>query len=356
MKSTAQLILVGLAAAALTACGSTAAPTTSTAEPSEPSQSSAPTESKELTVVTHDSFVLPEELLDAFAKDTGYTVKYVAPGDSGSLVNQLILTKDSPLGDVVYGIDNSTSTRAVREGIVTDYTSPALPATSEQFAAENLTPIDYGDVCINADLAWYEEHNLEVPTTLDDLTQPQYKDQLVVTSPATSSPGLSFLLATVGAKGSDGYLDYWKALQSNGLKVASGWTEAYYTDFSGADGKGDRPLVLSYSTSPAYTVADDASTTQALLGTCYRQVEYAGVIAGAQNEVGAQKFIDFLLSPQVQEAIPTNMYMYPAELDTKLPEEWTKFAPLSSDPIEVDPALIDTSRETWIRDWSEAIG
>ena len=308
------------------------------------------TESDTLTVVTHDSFALPDELKAKFAEESGYDVKYVAPGDAGALVNQLILTKDAPLGDVVYGIDNAFAGRASDEGVLVDYESPALPATANQFDAENVTPIDFGDVCINADKVWFTEKGIPVPTTLDDLVKPEYKDLLVVTSPTSSSPGFAFLAATIGAKG-DGWLDYWKQLKDNGLKVTSGWTEAYYTDFSGADGKGPRPLVLSYATSPSYTVADGESTTEALLGTCFRQVEYAGVI---ENQVGAEKFIDFLLSPEVQAAMPTEMYMYPVVSDTPLPEEWVKFAPLSPNPIAVEN--LAENRDEWIREWAEAIG
>ena len=343
MKFSATLATVTLVA--LAACS---APTPGPAEGSAP-----PTESTELTVVTHDSFTLPDELKEQFAEETGYEVTYLAPGDAGALVNQLILTKDSPLGDVVYGIDNTFASRADDEGILTDYDSPALPQSSTQFDAAGLTPIDFGDVCINADTAWFEEKGLPLPTTFDDLAKPEYKDLLVVSDPASSSPGLSFLVATIGAKG-DGYLDYWRSLMDNGTLVTSGWSDAYYTEFSGADGEGPRPLVLSYATSPAFTVEDGESSTVALLGTCFRQIEYAGVLAGAENEAGARAFIDFMLSPEVQQAIPTNLYMYPVVADTPLPEEWVKFAPLPTQPIEVSADRISENRDQWIRDWTEA--
>lgn len=339
--------LAGLALIGLAACGQQGTPT---AAPS------GPTESTTLTVVTHDSFALPDELKAKFAQESGYDVTYVAPGDTGALVNQLVLTKDAPLGDVAYGIDNTFASRADSEGVLIDYASPALPEASSQFSLPKLTPIDFGDVCVNADLQWFERKGLPLPATLDDLTDAKYKDLLVLTNPATSSPGLAFMFATIATKGEDGYLDYWKALLANGAKVDSGWTEAYYTDFSGADGKGPRPLVLSYATSPAYTVADGKSTTVALLGTCFRQVEYAGVLHGAKNEVGARKFIDFLLSPEVQAAIPANLYMYPVVQETPLPEEWAKFAPLSTTPAELSAADIGAHRDQWIREWTEAIG
>ena len=348
-----RIAVAALAALGLAACGGPAPEAGPGSGPATTPGTQAPTESKTLTVVTHDSFALPEDLLKKFADETGYEVTYVAPGEGTSLVNQLILTKDSPLGDVVFGIDSTLASRALREGVVVPHVADAK--VIDGLAAEGLTPVDFGDVCVNADSAWFAANDVPVPTTLDDLTAPAYKELFVVPSPTSSSPGQSFLLATIGAKG-DGWVDYWKALEDNGVKLAAGWSDAYFTDFSGADGKGPRPLVLSYATSPAYTVDGDASTTEALLGTCIRQVEYAGVLAGAQNEVGAAKFIDFLLTPEVQATIPENMYMYPALDGVALPDEWAKFAPLSDEPIAIDGAQIDTGLEDWLRTWAEQIG
>ncbi|HOA26422.1 MAG TPA: thiamine ABC transporter substrate-binding protein [Arachnia sp.] len=348
-----RIAVAALAALGLAACGGPAPEAGPGSGPATTPGTQAPTESKTLTVVTHDSFALPEDLLKKFADETGYEVTYVAPDEGTSLVNQLILTKDSPLGDVVFGIDSTLASRALREGVVVPHVADAK--VIDGLAAEGLTPVDFGDVCVNADSAWFAANDVPVPTTLDDLTAPAYKELFVVPSPTSSSPGQSFLLATIGAKG-DGWVDYWKALEDNGVKLAAGWSDAYYTDFSGADGKGPRPLVLSYATSPAYTVDGDASTTEALLGTCIRQVEYAGVLAGAQNEVGAAKFIDFLLTPEVQATIPENMYMYPALDGVALPDEWAKFAPLSDEPIAIDGAQIDTGLEDWLRTWAEQIG
>lgn len=312
-----------------------------------------------LTVVTHDSFNLSDELRTQFEASSGLKVTYVAPGDAGALVNQLVLTKDSPLGDVVYGIDNTYAGRALSEGVTAAYTPAALPAAdASALKADDsgrLTPIDFGDTCINADTGWFAQHGLAVPQTLDDLTKPAYKDLLVVSNPAASSPGMAFLTATVGAKGDPGYLDYWSALKANGVLVAKDWTEAYSVQFSGSAGKGPRPLVLSYSTSPAAEVKDGAASTQALLQTCFRQVEYAGVLAGAKNPEGAKAFIDFLLSAGVQADIPGQMYMYPAVRATSLPDEWTKFAPLSPRPFEVPAAQISSGRDRWVRDWTAKV-
>ena len=328
--------------------------------PAPSASSSGPTESTTLTVVTHDSFALSDDLKKEFASSTGYTVTYVAPGDGGALANQLILTKDSPLGDVVYGIDNTFAGRAIKAGVLSPYTSAALPESARPLNADDagsLTPIDLGDVCVNADKKWFAAKKLALPETLDDLTKPEYKDLLVVPNPASSSPGLAWLTATVGAKGDPGYLDYWAALKANGVKVVKGWTEAYSTEFSGSSGKGPRPLVVSYSTSPAFEVPKGAkeSNTTALLQTCFRQVEYAGVIAGAQNEVGARKFIDFMLSAKVQADIPGQMYMYPVDSSVELSTTWRQHAPLAERPFTVAADVISDNRDAWIRDWTAKV-
>lgn len=309
----------------------------------------APSESS-VTLVTHDSFTLSDGLLDAFQEKTGLAVKVVQPGDGGALVNQLVLTKDAPLGDLVFGIDNSFASRAVDEGVV------APTDTPDAFEGA-LVPVDYGDVCINVDHAWFAAQGVAEPVTLEDLTKPEYKDLLVVPNAVTSSPGLSFLLATVGAFGEDGWVDYWTALKANGVKVADGWSDAYYTDFSGGGANGPRPIVLSYASSPPYTVPEGGTepTTGALLDTCFRQTEYAGVLEGAANPEGAQELLDFLLSDEVQDDIPVSMYMYPVSETATLPDEWTAFAPLADEPFEVSPEDISKNREAWLALWSETV-
>jgi thiamine transport system substrate-binding protein len=236
-----------------------------TGQPGGGTDADATTPSDTVTLVTHDSFALSDGILEEFEEETGLTVTVNAAGDAGTLANQLVLTKDAPLGDAVFGIDNTFASRVTDEGVL----------------AGDLVQIDRGDVCINADKEWFAEQSLDVPETLADLTEPAYQGLLVVTNPATSSPGLAFLLATVGAFGETGFGDYWQALRENDVKIVDSWEDAYFVDFSAADGQGDRPLVLSYSTSPAYTVNDAGeSTTSALLETCFRQEEYAGVLAG----------------------------------------------------------------------------
>ncbi|GAA1728404.1 thiamine ABC transporter substrate-binding protein [Isoptericola hypogeus] len=314
-----------------------------------------------VTLVTHDSFAVSDEVLAEFEASSGLTVEQVAPGDAGTLVNQLVLTKDAPLGDVVFGVDNTYATRAVDAGVLEPYQpadlDPQVAAYAPDELAGTLTPVDVGDVCLNLDDGWFAEHDVAPPTTLEDLTKPEYADLTVVTNPATSSPGLAFLLATVGAFGTDGWEDYWADLRDNGLKVSESWEDAYYVDFSGAGEGGQRPIALSYATSPAFTVSEDggSSTTSAMLDTCFRQVEYAGVLAGAENPDGAQQLVDFLVSEAFQADVPGQMYMYPADPDVELPAAWQEFAPLADDPFQVPPADVDTHRDEWIEQWTATV-
>lgn len=302
-----------------------------------------------VTLVTHDSFALSDGLLDQFTAETGWEVELVAPGDGGALVNQLILTQDSPLGDAVFGIDTTFASRAVDAGVLAQYTSPAAVDGFETLGGY-LTAVDQGDVCLNVDLEWFADADLPVPEGFEDLLEPGYVDLTVVTSPVSSSPGLAFLLATV-AHFEDGWQDYWRGLLGNGAKVADGWSDAYYVDFSGSEGAGPRPIVLSYSSSPAAEVGEDGiARTANVAATCFRQVEYAGVIAGAENPDGAEALVDFLLSEEVQADIPGSMYMYPVT-DVALPEEWAQHAPLTEDPLTLDPATIAEKRGSWQEEW-----
>jgi len=308
------------------------------------------TAQKTVTILTHDSFALPDELVQRFEEESGYTLKTTSPGDAGVVVNQLILTKDHPTVDGVYGIDNYSAYLALNEGVLAPYTSDDLPDSAEQYVLDDaLTPIDMGDVCVNVDHQWFSDHSMDEPETLADLAKPEYAKLLVVENPATSSPGFAFLTATIAEAGADGYLDYWTQLLEGGAKVDDGWSDAYYTDFSGADGQGDYPLVVSYASSPAET--DGA--TGSLEATCTRQVEYAGVVEGAANPEGAQAFIDFMLSDDVQAALPESMYMYPVNSTIDLPEQWAANASLADNPLAVDPQEVASQRETWIKDWTE---
>jgi thiamine transport system substrate-binding protein len=305
------------------------------------------TDSKELTVVTHDSAVFPEELLAEFKAQTGITVKQVKAGDTGSMVNKLILTKDAPIGDRFYGIDSTFLQLALDNEIY----DPAGNYTDENGPVE----IDYADVCINYDKLWFSSNETAPPKNIGDLTKPAYKGLTVVTNPRTSSPGLSFLAATVAVFGESGWKQYWTALKANDVKIAAGWEDAYFTEFSGSSGKGQYPIVLSYSSSPAFEIRDNGeSQTVSLLDACYRQWEYAGALANGKNAEGATKFIDFMVSDKFQSALPESNYVYPARegAGISIPSSWAEFAPAAGKTVGTT-LDVAANRELWFAKWSE---
>ncbi len=310
-----------------------------------------------VTVATHDSFALPDELIKKFESESGLKLRLLKQGDTGTLTNKLVLTKDAPLADAVYGIDNTFASRAYDEKVLADHTPDDRTQEmtkydlNEASGASALTPVDYSDVCINVDTTALKNP----PKGLDDLIKPEYKGMLAIPGANTSSPGLAFLVATIAAKG-DQWPAYWKALIANDAKIVPGWTEAYEGEFTQGGGDGTRPIVVSYSSSPPFTVdkATGKPTTKALLDTCFRQVEYAGVLAHAQNPVGAEKFVDFMISPEVQAALPENMYVYPVR-KVDLPADWKKFAPPATDPLQVRPAEIARNRTKWLAQWREIV-
>lgn len=326
-------------------------------------------DSDAVVVLTHDSFAISESVLAQFEADTGLSVEILRSGDAGQMVNQAVLSKSNPLGDVLYGIDNTFLSRALNAEIFAPYQSPGLENVAEEFLADDsfrVTPIDFGDVCLNYDIAYFDEHDLALPESLRELQAPEYASLLVAQNPATSSPGLAFLLATInefGDEGEESYLDFWRALAENGVLVVDGWTDAYYGEFTvGSRGLGSRPLVVSYASSPPAEVIygeDPAAgaVTGAIIGDnmCYRQVEYAGVLAGAANPEGAERFIDFMLSPTFQEDMPLNMFVFPVLGGSALPEEFLEYAWIPEQPASLDPALIEEKRESWIQAWAEVM-
>jgi len=307
---------------------------------------------RKVVLVTHDSFAMSEEVLAAFTKSSGITIDVRKIGDAGALTNQLVLTKGSPIGDVAYGVDTTFASRALDEDVFVPYEVDVDgPADHALDDTSRLTAVDLGDVCLNIDPAALAAKGVPEPTSYADLAKPAYKDLLVVEDPATSSPGLAYLLGTI-AKLGDGWADYWKALKANGVKVVSGWEEAYTQEFSGSSGKGPRPIVVSYASSPSAELAEDGTPrTKAVLDTCFRQVEYAGVLKNAAHGADAKKVMDFLLSREFQSQVPEQMYVYPARSDVALPEAWQKAAPLPAAPAELPSAQIQQNRERWIDEW-----
>jgi thiamine transport system substrate-binding protein len=317
-------------------------------------------------LLTHGSFALSQDVLDSFAQQTGAAIEVIAASDAGTAVNQAILTKSNPVADVLFGVDDTFLSRALDAGIFEPYQPAAADGVPEALRLDpegRVTPIDFGDVCVNIDLEALAERGLDRPQKLEQLTEPLYKDALVVEDPGISSPGLAFLLATIDRFGDTGAItwrNYWAGLRANGVQVASSWDDAYYGAFSGGAGEGDRPLVVSYASSPVAEVYFDASqpqdaTTAALLDGCYRQVEFAGVLTGTPQPELARALVDFLLSQPVQEDIPLNMFVFPALTAAALPDVFRVFAELPDDPAQMDPATIAANRDRWIEEWTQIV-
>ncbi|WP_062383534.1 thiamine ABC transporter substrate-binding protein [Demequina iriomotensis] len=352
---TAAVTAAAISTLTLAACSTAAEPAASATDDARATPASSDTAGGTVRLVTHDSFAVPDDALAAFEAASGIDVELVQPGDAGTLVNQLVLTKDAPLGDVVYGIDNTFASRAIDNGVLAAYASQAAAAADAADyavpgAEDLLTAVDYSDVCLNYDLASFPDG----APTLEELTDPAYTGMVSVTNPATSSPGLAFMLATEAALG-DGWLDWWEAMRANDIRVTASWSDTYYTDFSAPNYGGSYPIVLSYASSPPYEVVDGEPTTAAMLDTCFRQVEYAGVLEGAENPGGAQAVVDWLLTDEFQATLPENMYVYPVSSSAEVPADWAEFAPLAADPYTVDPAEIDARRDAWIDEWTAAV-
>jgi thiamine transport system substrate-binding protein len=319
-------------------------------------------EPTEVVLVTHDSFAISDEVERAFEEESGFTLRILKAGDAGELVTRALLTAGNPEGDVLFGIDNNLVARALAGDVFEEYESPELDRVDEELVVDpthRLSPIDRGDVCLNYDRAFYADRDVPPPRDLVDVTLPRYRGQLVVENPATSTPGLAFMLATIARFG-DKWRGYWRKLRANDVLVVDGWEEAYNVRFSGSSGKGPRPIVVSYASSPpAEVIFRDPKPTEAPTGvveaSCFRQVELAGVLRGAKNEDGARQLIDFMLSERFQADIPLQMFVFPARRGTPLPPEFEEFAVVPNDPLELPPEEIEENRERWVDEWTDIV-
>ena len=319
---------------------------------------------KEVVVMTHDSFSIGKDVVIAFERAHGARVRFLKAGDAGSALNQAILSKNNPLADVFFGVDNTFLTRALEAGIFEAYDSPLLAAVADNLKLDpqnRLLPVDFGDVCLNYDKKWLADKGLAPPSALEDLVKPAYKGLTVVENPATSSPGLAFLLTTISRFGETGYLDFWKKLRTNDVLVVDGWEKAYWGHFSAAS-DGTRPIVVSYASSPPAEVYFSEKNiteppTAAVVepGTCFRQVEFVGILKGAAHPELARKWVDFMLDKKFQEDIPLNMFVWPANLTAALPDVFVKHARVASEPASIPPDKITAFREAWIEAWTNTV-
>ncbi|MFD4609244.1 thiamine ABC transporter substrate binding subunit [Streptomyces sp. NPDC058440] len=346
---------VGLGLVTLSACGSS---------PSDKGSAG----SKTVTLVSHNSWAASKSVIADFEKSSGYKVKVLEDGDAGQAVNKAILTKDNPQGDVFFGVDNTLLSRALDNGLFQPYEPKGadliLPQYRVDEAKHRVTPVDTGDICVNYDKKYFADHKLTPPASFDDLIKPEYRNLLVTENAATSSPGLGFLLGTAAKYGDQGWQDYWKKLKANGVKVVDGWEQAYNQEFSGSAGgrkaKGDRPLAVSYASSPPAEViyADPrpkTAPTGVAQGTCFRQVEYAGLLSNARNTEGGKAFLDFLITKKFQDDMPLNMFVYPVREGAQVPAEFAEYGPQAKNPETLAPDRIAANRDQWVKSWTSLV-
>ncbi|MBJ7904638.1 thiamine ABC transporter substrate-binding protein [Streptomyces sp. DSM 110735] len=348
---------VGLGMVTLSACGSGGAGSGHTAA-----------DTKTVTLVSHDSWAASKSVIQDFEKQSGYKVRVLKDGDAGQAVNKAILTKDHPQGDVLFGVDNTLLSRALDNGLFQPYAAKGLDSVDPAFqldaAKHRVTPVDYGDICVNYDKAYFSKHKLTPPRSYADLADPKYKNLLVTENASTSSPGLGFLLGSAARYGDKGWEGYWKKLKANGVKVVDGWEQAYYQEFSGSsEGKkagGDRPLVVSYASSPPAEVIyakkrPSTAPTGVSEGTCFRQTEFAGLLSHAKNPQGGKAFLDFLLSRKFQQDMPLNMFVYPVVKGAEVPAEFTEYGPAAKHPETMAPGRIAANRDQWVSSWTSLV-
>lgn len=349
-----------------TATSDTAVPDTAADDTGPAATAGEPTEEvADITLVAYESFPTEGEIvdqLDAFTAQTGIGIDILIAGDTGTMLAKAELTAGNPEGDVMWGIDNSFLSRALSADIFEPHIASGLDAIPTEFTDlvpnGEATPVDFGDVCVNYDIGAFETNGIAPPQSLADLIAPEYKDLLVVQNPATSSPGLAFLLATIAEFGEDGWKDYWTSLVDNGVAVVDGWTSAYYEQFSYAGG--DRPLVVSYGSSPPVEVLfSDTELATAPTGvsedTCYRQIEFAGVLAGTDAPDEARQLVDFMITPEFQATLPLNVFVFPANGNVELDAAFTDFAVIPDTSRTVEPAAIEANRSDWIDQWTDLV-
>jgi thiamine transport system substrate-binding protein len=350
-------ILLPLVILALSAC--------QVAQPRVKDGVAAPASGGALSVMVHDSFDISEDVLKSFEAANGVKVTILKSGDAGSMLNKAILSKDAPIADLIYGIDNTFMSRALAQDLFVPYASPALAGIPDRLKLDNsnrLTPVDYGYVSFNIDVTYVQTKGLSMPTSLRDLTGPDWLHRVTVQNAASSSPGLAFLLTTIAAfpAGSEyTWQQYWRDMTRNLTHVSPDWTDAYQVQFSGSSGKGPHPIVVSYATSPAAEVFySEGKLTQPPTANldigAWEQVEFIGILKSTKNPALAQKFVDFMLSPEFQKDIPTRMWVYPAVAVTPLPDVF-KFATVPTKIYSLPPQEIDANRERWIGEWAKIV-
>lgn len=311
----------------------------------------------EIRLITYNSFNLPKKLIQQFEKNNNTTIKIIKAGDNNTLINRLILTKDHPIADVVYGINNNNIYKIIDNNLIQN-NQPIL--NNDIFInLKNISVINYGFIALNYDKEWFTTHKLPLPKNLYDLALPQYKDLLVVENPNTSAVGMAFLLANIAGIGEKNTFNWWLKMRQNGIKITKDWSEAYYKEFT-LNG-GHYPIMVGYTSSPAAEIFYSKNKLVTpninnlfLQGAVYEQVEGAAILNQTKQPQLAKKLIQFLQSVDVQNSLVTTMWVYPANKKVLLPKIM-QYATLPKMHWAPNPQRIQKYQQNWLERWNQIV-
>lgn len=310
-------------------------------------------EKKTLTVYTYESFVAEwgpgPKVKAAFEATCDCTVNFVAVADGVALLTRLKLEGAATKADIALGLDTNLVKEAVDTGLFdksgVDITKLTVPGG---YRDDIFVPYDYGHFAVV-----YDTQTIKTPPkSLKELVEGDPSQKIVIQDPRTSTPGLGLLLWVKSVYG-DKAPEAWAQLKKRVLTVTPGWSEAY-----GMFTKGEVPMVLSYTTSPAYHMVEENSDRYQAASFeegHYIQIEVAGLLKNAPNRELAQQFLAFMVTPAFQDEIATTNWMMPAAPTEKpLPEAFdTLVKPAKT--FLMDPAEVAKHRRAWIDEWLAAM-
>ena len=306
-----------------------------------------------LVVYTYDSFTSEwgpgPQVKAAFENKCGCTLELVGLADGVSILNRLKLEGARSKADIVLGIDTSLTAEARATGLFEKHgltlQNSVLP---NPWVDHSFLPYDFGYFAFVYD----KTSLLNPPTSLRALVENPDGPNILIQDPRTSTPGLGLLLWIKMVYG-DQADQAWAQLSERIVTVSKGWSEAY-----GLFLKGEAPMVLSYTTSPAYHLIaeqDERFAAARFTEGHYQQIEVAGLLESSQQKELAREFLRFMLSEEFQSIIPTTNWMYPAALSSaKLPKDFDRLI----DPAPAlifDDELVARQRKTWVNEWLEVM-
>jgi thiamine transport system substrate-binding protein len=308
---------------------------------------------KSLTIYTYESFTSEwgpgPKVKAAFEKTCGCTVNFVSVADGVALLSRLKLEGSGTKADVVLGLDTNLITEAKATGLfdASGVDTSALKVPGD-FKDDVFVPYDYGHFAVI-----YDTQTIKIPpASLKELVEGDPAQKIVIEDPRTSTPGLGLLLWVKSVYG-DKAPEAWAKLKKRVLTVTPGWSEAY-----GLFTKGEAPMVLSYTTSPAYhMVSENTDRYQAAAFSegHYIQIEVAGLLKNAPDKALAQDFLKFMVTTGFQDTIPTNNWMMPvAATSEPLPDAFGKLVNPSKTFL-MSPDEVAQNRKTWIDEWLAAM-